>query len=278
MYSLLALLFAINVASVAGYAIFTLNPINLVNNPFALKVFAVSYPLFARAQVAVAALCFGYALWRVARWRWLGAFAAVVVIALASELGGTSVGIPFGKYEYTSLLGPKLFGKVPFLVPLSWFFMSVPSFDFAERLLGSRSPLLARLGLAASFLLVWDVSLDPAMSRLTPFWAWEKPGFYYGAPLTNMTGWFMTGVALMYALHRTHALTWIRRLPASFTPLFYLVNLSLPVGMVFFAGLWPAFAVSTSAVLVTGYVYLRTTGWSVRRPSQNAAEGLAGSV
>ena len=262
MYPLLALLFAINVASVAGYAIFTLNPVNLVGNPFAMKVFAVSYPLFARAQVGVAAVCFGYALWRVARWRWLGAFAAVVVIALASELGGTSVGIPFGKYEYTGLLGPKIFGKVPFLVPLSWFFMSVPSFDFANRLLGQRTSLLARLGVAASFLLVWDVSLDPAMSHLTPFWAWSKPGFYYGAPLTNMTGWFMTGVAIMYALHRARALAWIRLLPPAFTPLFYLVNLSLPVGMVLFAKLWVAFAVSTSATLVAAYVYARTTGWS----------------
>lgn len=262
MYPLLALLFAINVMSVAGYAIFTLNPINLVNNPLALKVFAVSYPLFARAQIGVAAVCFGFALWRVARWRWLSAFAAVVLIALTMELGGTSVGIPFGKYEYTGLLGPKIFGKVPFLVPLSWFFMSVPSFDFAERLLGARAPVWARLALAASFLLVWDVSLDPAMSRLTPFWAWENEGFYYGAPLTNMTGWFMTGVAIMYALHRTHALTWIRRLPAAFSPLFFLVNLSLPVGMVFFAKLWPAFAVSTSAVLVSAYIYARSTGWS----------------
>ena len=260
MYILLATLMIINVLSVAGYAVFTLNPIMLVNHPSAIPFFTISYPLFARGQIAVAAVCFAFALWRHARWQWLGAFAAVVVIALISELGGTSVGIPFGKYEYSGLLGPKVFGKVPFLVPLSWFFMSVPSFDFAHRLLKPTATLFARVMLAASFLLIWDATLDPAMSKLTPFWAWSKPGFYYGAPLTNMTGWFMTGVLIMWALAATKSLDWIRRLPPAFMPLFFLVNLSLPVGMVFFAGLWTAFAVSVSALALVAYLYLRTKG------------------
>lgn len=280
MYPLLALLFAINVTSVFGFAFFTLNPVFLARYPWTIPIFGVSYPLFARLQVAVAFVCFAVALYKHARWRWLGAFAGVVVVALASELGGTSVGIPFGKYAYTTLLGPKIFGRVPFLVPLSWFFMSVPGFDFADRLLGSRASLLARLSLASSFLLIWDVTLDPAMSRLTPFWAWSKPGFYYGAPLTNMTGWFMTGVAIMGVLHYARAIEWIRKLPPAFTPLFYLVNLSLPVGMVLFAGLWPAFFVSTSAVLAAGYVYACGRGWSITSlgksvPKQRASDVLA---
>ena len=177
MYLLLALLMIINVASVAGYAIFTLNPIMMVKYPSTIPFFTISYPLFARLQIGVAFVCFAWALYRHARWRWLAPFAGVVAVALMSELGGTSIGIPFGKYEYSGLLGPKVFGKVPFLVPLSWFFMSVPSFDFAHRLLKPTAPLFARLMVAASFLLVWDVTLDPAMSKLTPFWAWSKPGF-----------------------------------------------------------------------------------------------------
>jgi len=276
MYILLAALMIINVASVAGYAIFTLNPVMLATHPSAIPFFTISYPLFARLQIGVAAACFALALWQHARWRWLGAFAAVVGIALASELGGTSIGVPFGKYEYSGLLGPKILGKVPFLVPLSWFFMSVPSFDFAHRLLKTTTPLFVRIMVAASFLLIWDATLDPAMSNLTPFWAWSKPGFYYGAPLTNMTGWFMTGVLIMWALAATKSLEWIRRLPAAFMPLFYLVNLSLPVGMVFFAGLWTAFAVSVSLVALTAYLYFRTTG-SVRTHLEHPLRTVAQS-
>ena len=45
-------------------------------------------------------------------------------MSLASELLGTGLGIPFGPYSYTSLLGPKWFELVPLLIPLSWFTMS----------------------------------------------------------------------------------------------------------------------------------------------------------
>ena len=67
--------------------------------------------------------------------RWLAAFATLYAISLAAELLGTSLGIPFGEYSYTPLLGIKWFGLVPLVIPLSWFFMALPSYALALRAL-----------------------------------------------------------------------------------------------------------------------------------------------
>src|SRR5262249_35109879 len=46
-------------------------------------------------------------------------FACATVISAAAELTGTKTGWPFGGYEYTNFLGPKLLGRVPAAIPLS---------------------------------------------------------------------------------------------------------------------------------------------------------------
>lgn len=252
---LLLMLVAVNVTSVFGYAFFTLNPHMIARFPWSAPIFAVSYPLFARLQIALAFAGFAVACWRASGLRWLPAFFAVMGISLSAELGGTSVGIPFGKYSYTALLGPKIFDLVPFLIPLSWFFMAVPSYDLAWRVYGEDRSRWARLSLASIILLFWDLTLDPAMSHLTPFWIWSKEGFYYGAPLTNKIGWFLTGVAIMGALEALNARNWIRNMPRAFGPTFYLVNISLPFLMVVFAGLWGALAVSLTLIGIYAFLY-----------------------
>ena len=74
---------------------------------------------------AAAMLAFGGATlgWR----RTLVFFALACGLSLASELIGTGTGYPFGNYEYTSGLGFKILGRVPFSIPLSWFYMGLAS-------------------------------------------------------------------------------------------------------------------------------------------------------
>jgi uncharacterized membrane protein len=69
---------------------------------------------------AVAMLAFGRAVlgWR----RTLVFFGLACGLSLASELIGTGTGYPFGNYEYTGGLGYKILGRVPFSIPLSWFY------------------------------------------------------------------------------------------------------------------------------------------------------------
>jgi len=111
----------------------------------------------------------------------------------ASELIGTTgwftvgeIALPFGEYQYTQWLGPKIAGHVPYFIPPSWFAMSIISLDLARRITARRS---GALFLGTLFMVLWDVSLDPAMNRAFPFWEYGVDGFFFGMPLSNWAGW-----------------------------------------------------------------------------------------
>jgi putative membrane protein len=117
-----------------------------------------------------------------------------VVVAGGAELAGTLTGIPFGAYEYTDRLGPRLFGAVPYLIPLAWFMIVYASVSVAEVALGAR---WAAAWFAAAMVTAWDIALDPAMTAAFPAWVWAEGGAFYGIPLSNFAAWF--GVALVIA-------------------------------------------------------------------------------
>jgi len=124
-----------------------------------------------------------------------------VGISLASELLGTSTGIPFGDYGYLSGLGYKIAGLVPFTIPLSWFYVGLSAYLLARVALQAGRHWLIHFEailLGALLLTAWDFVLDPAMTRgLIPFWTWFQPGPFFGMPLQNFGGWMLTGTAFM---------------------------------------------------------------------------------
>lgn len=160
----------------------------------------------------------------------------------ASELIGTmellvagGVVWPFGAYEYTTLLGPKIAGHVPYFIPLSWFAMSVISLDLARRLTGSR---MTRVLLATTFMVLWDVSLDPAMNSGTfQFWSYGVNGFFYGMPFTNWVGWF--GVTLIIILGYEYLGGGLRDSHDSASWV-YVLNCIFPLVLSLFSGLYGA--------------------------------------
>ncbi|HKG95115.1 MAG TPA: carotenoid biosynthesis protein, partial [Gemmatimonadaceae bacterium] len=135
--------------------------------------------------------------------RALALFAAACSISLGSELLGTSTGVPFGPYSYTPLLGHLVGGRVPFPIPLSWFFMVYCSLAIIGRLIPTPDGLRARLVwavLAGAVLTAWDVSLDPAMTAATTHWVWHVKGPFYGMPYSNWLGWWLTGTVVAFAM------------------------------------------------------------------------------
>lgn len=249
----LGLFWLLTAASVAGYATFGRHPEMLSGVPNGAATYAAAFTFFPRAHVLLGFFVLVLALVLHARWRWVTAFVAVYLISLASELAGTTVGLPFGPYHYSGGLGNKWFGHVPVLIPLSWFFMALPSYLLARRALapGARGGRRgAALGiLVGSFvLLAWDLALDPAMSGVTKYWVWGNEGPYYGMPLLNLFGWYVTGIALMAALWAFGADEWGATLGSGWLLSFYLANLALPLGMIAAAGLWGAVAVSIVGV------------------------------
>jgi putative membrane protein len=76
-------------------------------------------------------------------------------------------------------------------------------------------------------LTAWDLLLDPQMVDWG-LWVWQEPGAYFGIPLINFLGWFLTGALV----------TWIAR-PADLPrrPLLILYTLTWfleSFGLIFF--------------------------------------------
>jgi uncharacterized membrane protein len=254
----LAGLWVFTAFTLLGFATFGVNPGLLARFPQFAGIYGHAFRFFAVGHVWLAFAVLALFLAVYAGWRWLPAFFAVYAISLAAELLGTRYGIPFGGYEYTSLMEPMWLGRVPVVIPLSWFYMALPAFALALAVFPGRQRLGARLVAGALALVAWDLALDPAMSFATPYWVWEASGPYYGMPWVNLAGWFATGLLLMAAQEGLGATGWLRGVPIGWLGSFYLVNLVLPLGMNAAAGLWGAVVLT---VVVVG------AGWfAARRP------------
>ena len=257
----LALVYVVSALSLLGFAAFGLHPDRLAATPGAASLYGWMLLLAPRAQITLAFAALALLLSRRTGARWLPAFGAVYLLSLLSELAGTTVGLPFGPYRYTDGLGPKWLGHVPLLIPLSWFFMALPSYAIARW----RFPtsVAARVVAGSLVLLSWDLALDPAMSLVTSYWVWSADGPYYGMPLLNLVGWYVTGLALMIALSALRSDRWIASLPLRWLVAFYGANLLLPLGMSAAAELWGAVAATTAAMLLC---------WLVTRPRAAAEQ------
>ena len=109
---------------------------------------------------------------------------------------GVLTGFPFGHYHYTDVLGPKLF-LVPLLIGPAYFGTGYLSWVLANVLLCTdrrrdRLPTFVVPLIAAFIMVGWDLCFDPAASTIAHMWIWENGGGYFGVPLTNFLGWYLT--------------------------------------------------------------------------------------
>ena len=62
--------------------------------------------------------------------------------------------------------------------------------------------------IAAEFAMVaWDLSQEPVWATIVKAWIWADGGPYFGVPLSNFAGWFLT----VYAIYQLFALYIERR-------------------------------------------------------------------
>jgi uncharacterized membrane protein len=174
----------------------------------ALILIQICYPLTAgglRAGLTVGTVVLGYLLSVSHALLTRGIRTAAALIATATlggfavEAVGVATGFPFGTYDYSGRLGPKLLG-VPLIIPLAWTWMAWPAWLAAVRL-ARRTP--ARVALAAAGLAAWDLFLDPQMVA-EGYWNWQSPTPALpgvpGIPIGNYLGWFGFAVLLMAVL------------------------------------------------------------------------------
>jgi putative membrane protein len=168
----------------------------------------ICYPLTGggvRAAFTVATVLLGYLLSVSHALLTRGPRVAAALVGTATlggfavEAVGVATGFPFGTYDYSGQLGPKVLG-VPLIIPLAWTWMAWPAWLAAIRLTSRRA---GRTALAAVGLAAWDLFLDPQMVA-EGYWRWLDPTPALpgvpGIPIGNYLGWLGFAVVLMTAL------------------------------------------------------------------------------
>lgn len=122
--------------------------------------------------------------------------ALIGVAGFGMEVLGVHAGLPFGRYEYTAELVPRLFG-VPLVLGCAWLVLVAYVADHVRQLVASAP---ARVALGALWLVVIDLLIDPLAAGRLNYWRWTEGGPYYGVPLSNFAGWFATGALLLASL------------------------------------------------------------------------------
>jgi uncharacterized membrane protein len=134
-----------------------------------------------------------------------------LVVGNAIENVGVLTGVPFGQYHYSDLLGPKLF-LVPMLIGPAYFGTGYLAWMLARVMLEDADqprlrhsiftvPLIASFAMASC-----NLSYDPIVATVRQLWIWKEGGSYFGVPLTNFFGWFLTAYMFfqLYALYLRH--------------------------------------------------------------------------
>ncbi len=128
-------------------------------------------------------------------------------------------GFPFGHYYFTGVMGPKVF-QLPVLLALAYVGMGYLSWVVSLLILGYQDRVLqgrriVLLPLVASFVMVaWDLSMDPVWANLYRAWVWRDGGSYFGVPVSNFLGWYLT----VYLFYQAFALYLRRRAVLPLSP------------------------------------------------------------
>ena len=171
-------------------------------------------PLLAVAtQILIPALFVLIHGWRVYSLRGILVFLAItLVVGNIFENLGTRTGLPFGSYYFTDIMGPKLLG-IPLLMGPAYLAIGYTSWMISYLILRPAPRLFATPLLATVIAVTWDLSADPTWSTVSHFWIWRHGGPYFGVPIMNFFGWFLTNYVIfqLFALYdlRRSSTNWV---------------------------------------------------------------------
>lgn len=155
-------------------------------------------------------------------------FFVITCLVISNILENLSIatGFPFGHYHYSDSLGIKLFA-VPLLIGPAYFSTGYLAFTIGNILLGRIDTRLNKLNVfllpfTASFVMVmWDIAMDPISSTINKSWIWENGGGFFGVPLSNFLGWFLT-VYLFFQLFTIYLYRNAKTVQGNFPKVFWL--------------------------------------------------------
>ena len=198
---------------------------------------------------------------------------AAVLIALiggGAHTVGVKSGIPFGSFMFGSEIGWKLFGTLPWTLPLIWVVAVLNSRGVARLVLRPWRKIRAYgfwlIGLTALFTTLFDWALEPFAAPARHYWIWAPGGLSLtpqGAPVSNPVGWFV--VTLLILAFATPVLI-NKQLSKRSAPDFHPLAVWLG-GILLFAtaaamnGRWPAVAVDAVIGVATTVFAIRGARW-----------------
>lgn len=99
-------------------------------------------------------------------------------------------------------MGPRILA-VPVMLGMAYLGMAYLSWTLARLILGrSLAPVLGVAIVAACIMTAWDFSMDPVWSTVLHAWIWREGGAYFGVPVSNFFGWYLT----VYVIYQLFAL------------------------------------------------------------------------
>ena len=128
------------------------------------------------------------------------------IIAWIFEDISVHTGLIFGLYYFPDMMGPKL-DVIPFAIPMLWIMCFYTSWYLTNLLLDG-SPIqtnfstgrnLAGAFIGAFILTSMDLTTDP-FATANGFWIWPNGGTFFGEPIHNFVGWYLTG-AFTFFVH-----------------------------------------------------------------------------
>ncbi|TXT54525.1 MAG: conserved membrane protein of unknown function [Candidatus Thorarchaeota archaeon] len=189
-------------------------------------------------------------------YRWTTPIRAILIITLFSifpiiiEAIGIITGFPYGPFEYTDQMGFKILDLVPWSVSFAFAPLVLGSITIANKL--SKKAVLA-IPLSALLLVIVDLILDPAAVVLN-IWVWGEPGPYYGIPLSNYAGWFLTALIASVMMHLLVAENiWISEDINADVSSSLLVSIAFWTGFSFWTGLWIPVLIGIGMIILLGY-------------------------
>ena len=198
---------------------------------------------------------------------------AALITALiggVAHIFGAKAGIPFGPIMFGSEAGLKLFGTLPWIMPLLWVVIILNSRGVARLVLRPWRKMRAYgfwlIGLTALFTMLFDCALEPFATHMKHYWIWMAGGFSLtpqGAPIANSAGWFIvTLLILAFATPTLINKQLSKRSVPDFHPLGVWLGGVLLFGVASAArGFWPVAATDAVIGIVTAGFAIRGARW-----------------
>jgi uncharacterized membrane protein len=117
---------------------------------------------------------------------------------------GALTAFPFGPFSYTSEVGPRWFGVIPWWLPAVWVSAVLTARGVARLILRpwrkTKMYGFWVIGFATGLTTVWNLAGEPYATRVAGCWVWlptKLPFHWYQMPWTNSLGWALLTLLLL---------------------------------------------------------------------------------